>query len=522
MARRPAKSPNASGGSWGVAPQMNAGLRFADIGSTGLRAFSGWVREEFLPQLVGRQGARVYREMGDNSPIVGAVLFAITAVMRKVEWRTVPKDDSPEAQALADFCDSLRFDMSHTWEDFVVEALSMLRYGYAPHEIVYKLRAGKRPFGAKQPSSKFSDGKIGWARLPLRGQETILKWFFDENGAAVGMTQQPWASTIVDIPMEKMLLFRPAQHKGNPEGYSILRTSYRSYYFIKRLEEQEAVLFERLSGIPVVKLPNALLEAATTAGPFQATAAASIAQWKKIVTNLRIDEQMGLLIPSDTFPGASGPSNVPMFEFKLETPQAGRANLDANTPIARHKQDILYSTMTDFILMGHTTRGAQNLAATKVDLFMGAVEGWLNAMAAVINRHGIPRVLALNGEDDDLAPEFVPDMAQRIDLDQLSNYVLRLSQAGMPLFPDPDLQNFMRDAAGLPESEQDDDDFATAEADAAGANMDPDKIAAAAKAKEDLAGLAKAIRAAKEERLSVRGARIAKRMKSRGATRKRR
>jgi len=33
---------------------------------------------------------------------------------------------------------------SHTWEDFVVEALSMLGYGFAPHEIVYKRRLGRR------------------------------------------------------------------------------------------------------------------------------------------------------------------------------------------------------------------------------------------------------------------------------------------------------------------------------------------------------------------------------------------
>ena len=511
---RSQKDPASSGAGFGAVPQLNAGMRFLDVGVPGLRAFSGWVREEFLPELVGRQGARIYREMGDNSPIVAAVLFAIMAVMRKVEWRTKPPKDMAEggsnaskaAQDVAEFADSLRHDMSHTWEDFVVEALSMLRFGYAPHEIVYKVRGGRRRFGDKVASSRFDDGALGWARLPLRGQETILKWFFDENGQILGLTQQPWTGTLIDIPMEKLLLFRPQQHKNNPEGYSILRSAYRPYYFIKRLEEGEAILFERMSGIPVVKLPNQLFEAAKGTGPFAGQAAAVLAEWKKNVRNLRIDEQMGLVIPSDPFPNPTGGwSNVPQYEFKLETPQGGRAALDANTPIARHKQDILTATLTDFISMGHTTRGAQNLGETKMDLFMTAVEGWLNAMAGVMSRDALPRIMTLNGIDEELWPTYAPDMAQRVDLDTLSNFILRLSQSGMPLFPDPDLQDYLRDVAGMPAI----DDGATPEAlaNASDGTADTEQVK---EARARLAELVKAMQTAKDETPLRRGARVGK------------
>src|SRR5215472_7929656 len=79
--------PFVTGATWGNIPQMTGGMTFSELGQTGLRQFSGWVREEFLPNLVGRQGAQKYREMRDNSPIIGALLFAIRATMRKVEWR---------------------------------------------------------------------------------------------------------------------------------------------------------------------------------------------------------------------------------------------------------------------------------------------------------------------------------------------------------------------------------------------------------------------------------------------------
>jgi len=452
------KDPAMGGGSYGPVPVMNNAMTFADIGTTGLRAFSGWVREEFLPQLVGRQSARVYREMGDNDPTIGAIVNAINGIMRKVEWRTVPANDSPAAKELADFADSLRFDMSHSWEDFVVEMLSMLRYGYAPHEIVYKRRLGWQkqsspnavPLGGRAPlpSSRSNDGRIGWRRLPLRGQDTILKWFFGPNGEVLGVTQQPWIGPLIDIPIEKMLLFRADQHKNNPEGRSVLRNSYLPYYFIKRLQEQEAIMYERLSGFPVISVPNELLEAAGAGDPI---ATAQLNSYKSLITNVRIDEQMGAMIPSNTYKTDNGTSTVRMYDFKLETPNSGRQNLDANTSIIRYKNDILTSILADFLSMGHTTRGAQNLAETKVDIFMGSVEGWLNAGAAVINRHGLPRIWELNGLDQDLMPAFEPDLAQRIDLDALSNFVLRMSQAGMPLFPDPDLEQYVRDTAGLPD-----------------------------------------------------------------------
>src|SRR6185295_15142098 len=117
----PPKSAPSSPGYFGAIPQMTAGMTFSEIGNTGLRAFSGWVREEFLPQLQGRQAATVYREMTDNSPIIGGLLFAVQSTMRKVEWRTIPADDTPAAQEMADFADGLRMDMSHTWEDAIME-----------------------------------------------------------------------------------------------------------------------------------------------------------------------------------------------------------------------------------------------------------------------------------------------------------------------------------------------------------------------------------------------------------------
>lgn len=443
--------------SYGPPPEFTSGLTFSEVGTTGLRAFSGWVREDFLLELQGRQGAQKYREMLDNSPVIGAIMFAVQSTMRKVEWRVVPNEDaqSGPAQEAADFVESCMRDMSHTWEDLVVENLSSLGYGYAWHEIVYKRRLGRSPAGFGKdglplPKSEYDDGMIGWRRIPLRGQDTILKWFFDPYGQVIGVTQLPWTGQIRDIPIEKSLLFRPSHFKGNPEGRSILRNAYIPYYFIKRLQEQEAIMGERMGGFPVVFVPAALIEAARSG---DGVATASLANFKKLAINLRIDEQMGALLPSDPWRNADGaPSTLRQYDIELKTPSAGRGTaMNFETTIGRYNTNMMTSVLTDFLTLGHEARGTQSLAVTKVDLFFQAIEGFLNGNAAVYNRYAVPRLAELNGMDPDILPKIEPDLAQRVDLDVLSNFVLRLSQSGMPLFPNDDLQTFLLDAGGLPD-----------------------------------------------------------------------
>lgn len=445
-------------GNANVGPVYNADMAFSDIGSSGLRQYSGWVREEFLPQLAGRESARVYREMQDNSATIGALIYAINATVRKIAWRVEPKGDDAESSYQAEFIEGCMEDMSHTWSDFITESLSMLGYGYAPHEIVYKRCAGQQPGngpnGRLLPKSKFDDNLIRWRRLPLRGQDTILKWFFGPGDEVFGLTQQPWTGPIVDIPIEKLLLFRAGVHKGNPEGRSILRTAYRSYYLAKRMEELESILFERMGGIPVVYLPKELLDNAANG---DGNAIAQVETWKRIVTNVRVDEQMGLVMPSDLWASSTGASSATQYKFELVTPAGGRGQaVDSEAAIQRYNLNMLASVLADFIQLGHESHGTQSLALSKTDMFFQATEGFLVSNADVMNRHGIPRLLDLNGMDTNFSPTLKPDMPQRTDLDVLSNFILRLQQAGMPMFPNDALQEFVLDAAGMPDVTGDD------------------------------------------------------------------
>ena len=94
---RKALDPMTDSSGYATPPELSHGLLFQDYGSLGLRQFGGWIREEFLSELVGREAARTYREMLDNSSIVGAMIFTVQQAMRKVDWRVEPASDDSVA-----------------------------------------------------------------------------------------------------------------------------------------------------------------------------------------------------------------------------------------------------------------------------------------------------------------------------------------------------------------------------------------------------------------------------------------
>lgn len=414
--------------------------KFTELGATGLKRWGGQVDEEFLPQLRGVRAVKVYKEMRENDPVVGAVVFAVDMLLRQVSWRTEPySQDYGDLQA-EELVKSAMDDMSHTWEDLISEVLSMLIYGWSWHEVVYKRRVGyvRNP----QLRSKNNDGLIGWRKMPIRSQDTLTDWIFDDDGGVQKMRQMaPPDYEQIDIPISKSLLFRTTMHKNNPEGRSILRSSYRPWYFKKRLEEIEGIGIERdLAGLPVAWVPAEMMHPQATDDD-----KATVELFKKMVRNVRRDEQEGLVLPMDFDDDGNE-----LYRFELLN-SGGSRQLDIDGAITRYEQRIAMTILADFILIGHEQTGSYALSVNKTGIFRTALNSWAQAIAEVFNRHEIPRLFDVNGWDIRNYPRIVPGEVDPPDLGELGQFIQQLSGSGMPLFPDPDLESFIRDAAKLPE-----------------------------------------------------------------------
>ena len=416
---------------------------FAEVGSTGLQVNGGVVTQDFLRQLQGRAGSAVYKEMAENHPVIGATLSAIEMLFRSVEW-TVEPSDSDDQRSIdeAEFVAECMGDMSSSWQDFISSVLGFLVYGYSYHEIVYKRRDGRTDDGT---SSKFDDGRIGWRKMPLRSQETITEWVFDSTGGIEGAIQQdPSTGSTVLLPIDRCLLFRTTTRMNNPQGRSILRSAYVSWYYQKRIIGIEAIGIERdLAGMPVALVPPQLLSDSATSAE-----TAALSAIKEIVRNIRRDEQDGLVFPLAYDPDTGNLA----YDIKLMS-TGGRRQFDTNQIIARYDTRIAMTMLSDFLLVGHDRIGAQALSVSKIELFQDSISAYLANMADVLNAYAIPRLMRINGVSDDLAPTISYTAPRAPDLDTISNYVSKLTTSGA-MIPDDQLDDYLRDVAGLPTEEQ--------------------------------------------------------------------
>lgn len=410
-----------------------------ELGRVGMNRWGGHFREEFLTELQGRRGIQAYREMSENDDIIGAVLYAIELLIRQATWDVQPGGDSAKDKEAAEFVRSCMDDMTDTWTDTISEILSFLTFGWSAHEIVYKRRAGN----SRDPrlKSKYTDGLIGWQKLPIRAQETLYEWKYDDSDNLTGLVQMPPPDYgIIEIPVEKLLLFRTKSRKANPEGRSILRNAYRDWYFKRRIQEIEGIGVERdLAGFPTLTAPEGFNIWDDEDPEMLRMRAAA----ERLVQNIRRDSMEGIVMPAG---------------WQLSLLSTGsRRQFDTNAIIERYDARIAMTVLADFVLLGHQNTGSWALSSDKTELFSMAIGSYLDIICEVFNNQGITRLIDLNGEHfkgiTDY-PYLTHGDVESQDLEKLGAFLTAATGSGV-LVPDEGIEDYVREAAGFPERIQD-------------------------------------------------------------------
>lgn len=418
----------------------------AEMSVSGVSVIGGVPYEdEYDKDLQGDKAMKVYKEMSLNDSTVAALLITIEMLFRRIKWMIdLPTElrGVEEAEKQRDFIQQCLFeDMSNSFDDVISNIMTMLQYGYSIFETVYKVRDGKE--------SLFNDGKIGIKKISFIPQETRYRWDIKNNGEILAFEQQaPQSGEIHVIPYSKCLHFKCKSANENPEGKSILRGAYRPWYFLKRTQDYESIGVEReLNGVPVVRVPNSLLKQAQAQN---ADAISALEAYKKIARDLKANSQSGVVIPSDPFSDSEGKySAFRQVDIDLLSNRGTRA-MDTDKIIQRYQQDIARSVIASFIMLGSNERGSFALAESQTSLFLAAIEAWTEVIASEFNKKQIPFLININGMNPDYMPYIRPGELQPQTFDNLASSIMKLAQAGMPLFPDAVLENYIREKGGLP------------------------------------------------------------------------
>jgi hypothetical protein len=426
--------------------KLSEGKAKQTLGVAGDNTHNGQIRaDEFLPELRGSKAIRKYREMRDNDATIGAVMYSVEQILRDVELTVKPVDDTPAAKVEADFVASVLDDMDHTLDDHVAEALSYLSYGFGWFEVIYKRRVGPTERSDKK-HSKYTDGRLGVKKIASRAPWTINK--FDVNqktGEVLGIEQSVGLMNGRNyIPLNKSIYYRTTSLNGDPSGRSILRNAYTSYEYLNNLQSIEAIAVEReLAGIPVARIPAEYLS-----GDASVAQAGFVHDLQQILRDVKFNEQGYIVLPSDTYPDKDGaPSSTRLVDIELMASN-GKRNIDINPIVSRYQHDIARSVLSEFLLLG-TSGGSYALSKSKTDLFLRALESYIQAIVDVLNKQLVERLWQLNGLNYSLMPTIVAGDVAPHDLREVSSFLRNLNGAGIDVSSHPEVISDLMSIAEL-------------------------------------------------------------------------
>lgn len=382
---------------------------FGELGYTGLVEFSGQISEDFLRELRGKEAYKRFDEMRRNSPIVAALLLADEQAIRKVSWEFT--SDEGEEDPRLELLEAARDNMSVSWNDFVTEVLTMLPFGFSLFEIVYE-RVG---------------AQVLWRKFAPRGQDTVYQWKFDEHGGPAAVVQMAAPRyQLVELPIEKLLLFRTRVERGNPEGRSILRSAWIPYYYAKHIQQIEAIGIERdLAGLPKIKLPQGADTSDNDSSDY--------GKASQMVRNVRNDEQAGIVLPDG-------------WEFELVS-TGGSRQFDTDKIVRRYESRMLMSALAQFIMLGQDGVGSLALSSDMSDFFTMAINATADIISDTFTKYAIPRLLALNGYDAE-GVYLTHSPAGDVDTTAVADF---LQKVGGYITWNADDELWLRQLIGLPE-----------------------------------------------------------------------
>lgn len=403
-------------------------FKLGESGYMGLNIFDGVSNEELTRELNFPNSVKTFKEMSYH-PAINAPLTLYQTLISKVNWRFIPPADATEDEkAKAETIQSMMQDMEGTWREFISDVLSAQLYGFSIHEKVFRKRL-------KSNGSKFNDGIIGWKKLPIRSQDTIEKFIFDETGnevigvkqdisrvgSNVGRYTKRKELTVV-LPKSKFLHFRFGKHRGDPFGKSALRDAYMPWRYLSIIEEIESHgVAKDLSGLPILMIPPQYLSEDAT--PAQKSIRA---YYEQSMRNLQMNQQSAMILPMAYDPE----TRQPLFKLELLSLD-GKKAMDTDKIKIYYKNLIFTVLVADVLQMGQTSTGSFALGQVKNSLTGSYAESLLQSIVDVLNHDLVKQTYELNGWDTSRMGQFDFEGLESDDLETYSKAAQRLGATGL-------------------------------------------------------------------------------------------
>lgn len=311
---------------------------------------------EPLTELLAPTGLNIYTKMRKNDPIIGGMMLLFETAIQRSEYSLKGEN----ASFVMEILDNMRTPFSQ----ILGEIASALTYGFYLGEKIYAIR----------------DGMVVLEDIEPRYQPSIVA--IDDSD---GLVQQQTTTGIFTMPYSKSLHVVPIQDSRSPFGISLLRTVYKPYYYKLSVEASEALAIDRdLGGLPVMQAPEGFdfLAADPSSPNYDANVAATLDWAVNLVTSVRRDQMMGVVIPAGWTLSIIRGEN--------------RATIPTNEIIARYNTEMTAAVLANFLSLGAFASTNNSNVTVHVSNFVNACEAFIKVIAGAIKKQVIDPICTFN------------------------------------------------------------------------------------------------------------------------------
>lgn len=380
--------------------------------------------DEYLSELRGQRGIKIYDEMRRSDPQIRMTLKAVSLPILQANWYVEPSPDDEEmGEEVADFVQRNLIDgQTKDWQYFIRHALWMLQYGFSVMEKVYDLR--DRPAvlaGTRAPE------RVAWLRklMPLHPTTITAFKMRDKEDGVTQMTPHG----VVDIPIERLVIFSHEQEGDMWEGVSLLRSAYKPWFIKNHLEKIDAIGHERMAlGVPKFEIEE-------IAWPSEEDDQEKLLnRLGTIASNLQANENAWVALP----PGIS---------FSFEVPQ--RENTDLLRSVNYWNQMIAANILAQFLSLGTTESGSRAVATEQRTPFDHQLKAAAMDIANPVSRFVIEEMVQRNYGERPGYPVLQFGNVIDTDFTALASIMKDLSESGI-LIADDATETWIREELGMP------------------------------------------------------------------------
>jgi len=315
-------------------------VKVLEIGTPGTEIFAGYLSEEYLRDLQGRDWADKIDMMRRSDANVRMVLNAIKLPLKSSPWTVAVREKSEEAELQKKLFEKILFeDLNKSFTQLLGEILTCLDFGYSIFDITHAIK-----------SDSELGGYNGLKSLGYRSQRTIDRWNLNEARDLSTITQVAYGDEggSYELDARFILYFSPEREGDNFEGISVLRACFGPWFrkneFLKKLS----------IGIEKFAVPTAVLTVpeGTEGKPEMAAAKKALACYTSGATNY-------LILPEG---------------FKLSFNNVSVDVEKIRSAINAENQEMVNSILASFLLLGQNGSGSLALAGSLSDFFSQTIQ----------------------------------------------------------------------------------------------------------------------------------------------------